>query len=78
MVLLESGIAASSLSWAVVQPAIATFTRVCAYDRAGLAWSDVASCPGASSRSSTSSQRCSRVSRRRSDTFLSDIPLAVS
>jgi pimeloyl-ACP methyl ester carboxylesterase len=45
VVLLESGIAASSLSWAVVQPAIATFTRVCAYDRAGLAWSDVASCP---------------------------------
>jgi pimeloyl-ACP methyl ester carboxylesterase len=45
VVLLESGIAASSLSWAVVQPAIATFTRVCAYDRAGLAWSDVASSP---------------------------------
>lgn len=44
VVLLESGIAASSLSWAVVQPEIAKFTRVCAYDRAGLAWSDVASC----------------------------------
>jgi pimeloyl-ACP methyl ester carboxylesterase len=28
-----------------VQPEIAKFTRVCAYDRAGLAWSDVASCP---------------------------------
>jgi pimeloyl-ACP methyl ester carboxylesterase len=45
VVLLESGIAASSLSWAVVQPEIAKFTRVCAYDRAGLAWSDAASCP---------------------------------
>jgi pimeloyl-ACP methyl ester carboxylesterase len=45
LVLLESGIAASSLSWAVVQPEIARFTRVCAYDRAGLAWSDPASCP---------------------------------
>jgi pimeloyl-ACP methyl ester carboxylesterase len=45
VVLLESGIAASSLSWSVVQPEIATFTRVCSYDRAGLAWSDVASCP---------------------------------
>jgi pimeloyl-ACP methyl ester carboxylesterase len=44
-VLLESGVAASSLSWAVVQPAIAKFTRVCAYDRAGLAWSDPPSCP---------------------------------
>jgi pimeloyl-ACP methyl ester carboxylesterase len=45
LVLLESGIAASSLSWAVVQPEIATFTRVCAYDRAGFAWSDAPSCP---------------------------------
>jgi pimeloyl-ACP methyl ester carboxylesterase len=44
LVLLEAGIAASSLSWAVVQPAIAAFTRVCAYDRAGLAWSDTPSC----------------------------------
>jgi pimeloyl-ACP methyl ester carboxylesterase len=44
-VLLESGIAASSLSWAAVQPAVARFTRVCTYDRAGLAWSDVPSCP---------------------------------
>lgn len=44
-VLVESGIAASSLSWAAVQPEIAKFTRVCAYDRAGLAWSDPPSCP---------------------------------
>ncbi|MGH9374240.1 MAG: alpha/beta hydrolase [Vicinamibacterales bacterium] len=45
VVLLESGIAASSLSWAVVQPEIAEFTQVCAYDRAGLAWSEAPSCP---------------------------------
>jgi pimeloyl-ACP methyl ester carboxylesterase len=45
IVLLESGIGASSLSWAIVQPAVAAFTRVCAYDRAGLAWSDPPSCP---------------------------------
>ncbi len=45
IVLLESGIAASSLSWTLVQPEVATFTRVCAYDRAGLAWSDLASSP---------------------------------
>jgi pimeloyl-ACP methyl ester carboxylesterase len=50
VVLLESGIAASSLSWAIVQPEIAAFTRVCAYDRAGLAWSDPASCPRTFSR----------------------------
>ena len=45
VVLLESGIAASSFSWALVQPKVAKFTRVCAYDRAGLAWSNVPSCP---------------------------------
>src|SRR5688572_3137733 len=45
VVLLEAAIAASSLSWAVVQPRIAAFTRVCSYDRAGLAWSEPASRP---------------------------------
>ena len=45
LVLLESGIAASSLSWSLVQPEVAEFTRACAYDRAGLAWSDMR--PGA-------------------------------
>lgn len=38
-VVFESGIAASSLSWALVQSAIAGLTRACAYDRAGLGWS---------------------------------------
>jgi pimeloyl-ACP methyl ester carboxylesterase len=38
-VILEAGIAASSLSWAHVQPKVAAFARTCAYDRAGLAWS---------------------------------------
>jgi pimeloyl-ACP methyl ester carboxylesterase len=44
-VILEAGVAASSLSWARVQPGLAAFTRVCAYDRAGLAWSEAASSP---------------------------------
>jgi pimeloyl-ACP methyl ester carboxylesterase len=39
-VILEAGIAASSLSWARVQPRVAEFTHVCSYDRAGLGWSD--------------------------------------
>ena len=43
MVLFESGIAASSLSWSLVAPAVAEFTRTCAYDRAGLGWSDLPS-----------------------------------
>lgn len=49
-VLLESGVAASSLSWARVQPELAAFTRACAYDRAGLAWSDPASSPRTTDR----------------------------
>ena len=44
-VLFESGIAASSLSWAGVFPDVAAFTRVCAYDRAGLGWSDPSRAP---------------------------------
>lgn len=44
-IVLEAGIAASSLSWAAVQPLVSKLGRVCAYDRAGLAWSDAASCP---------------------------------
>lgn len=39
VVLLEAGIAASSLSWSLVQPRLAEFTSVCSYDRAGLGWS---------------------------------------
>jgi pimeloyl-ACP methyl ester carboxylesterase len=42
-VILEAGIAASSITWSLVQPAVARETRVCSYDRAGLAWSDAAS-----------------------------------
>jgi pimeloyl-ACP methyl ester carboxylesterase len=39
VVLFESGIAASSLSWSRVTTGVAAFTRACAYDRAGLGWS---------------------------------------
>src|SRR6266705_3363867 len=44
-VLFESGIAASSLSWTRVLRDVATFTRACAYDRAGLGWSDSSRAP---------------------------------
>ncbi len=44
-VILEAGIAGSSLGWALVQPKIAEFTRVCSYDRAGLGWSDAGIIP---------------------------------
>ena len=39
VVLFESGIAASSLSWTRVLREVGTSTRACAYDRAGLGWS---------------------------------------
>lgn len=38
-VVLEAGIAASSLSWSLVQPRLAAFTATYSYDRAGLGWS---------------------------------------
>ncbi len=38
-VVLEAGIAATSLSWALVQAEIARRTTVVSYDRAGLGWS---------------------------------------
>ena len=39
-VIMDSGAGGNSLSWNLVQPEIAKFTRVCTYDRAGLGWSD--------------------------------------
>lgn len=39
-VLLEAGLNDFSVQWALVQPVVAQFTRVCAYDRAGLGWSE--------------------------------------
>ena len=40
MVVLDSGLGDSYVSWMKVQPQIAKFTRVCYYDRAGLGYSD--------------------------------------
>jgi pimeloyl-ACP methyl ester carboxylesterase len=39
-VILEAGLGDSSETWKAVQPAVAGFTRVCAYDRAGKGTSD--------------------------------------
>lgn len=38
--LLEAGRTTGSTSWALVQDEIASFTRVCAYDRPGIDWSE--------------------------------------
>src|SRR4051794_7170449 len=37
--LFEAGLAASSMSWARVQPPVASFSKTLSYDRAGLGWS---------------------------------------
>jgi pimeloyl-ACP methyl ester carboxylesterase len=39
-VILETGGGDFSFVWALVQPDVAKFTRVCSYDRAGYAWSE--------------------------------------
>ena len=38
-VILEAAAAATSAHWSWVQPDVATTTRICAYDRAGMGWS---------------------------------------
>ena len=40
-VIVENGGAAFSFDWELVQAEVARFTRICTYDRAGYAWSDV-------------------------------------
>ncbi len=40
VVIVENGGGSFSVEWALVQPRIAKFTRICTYDRAGYAWSD--------------------------------------
>ena len=39
-IVLESGVEVPAKGWRLVQPGIASFTRVCSYDRAGYGWSD--------------------------------------
>src|SRR5215207_3210379 len=40
-VILEAGLGDFSVEWALVQPRVATFARVCSYDRAGDGWSEI-------------------------------------
>ncbi len=44
-VIFESGISASCLNWTGVRTEVSEFSRACAYDRAGLGWSERASTP---------------------------------
>jgi pimeloyl-ACP methyl ester carboxylesterase len=38
-VIMDAGLGDSSVTWDLVQPEVAKFTRVCSYDRAGYGWS---------------------------------------
>jgi pimeloyl-ACP methyl ester carboxylesterase len=44
-VILEAAFDDTSLAWSKVQPAVASFSRVCSYDRAGYGWSDTGPAP---------------------------------
>ncbi len=44
-VVMDAGLGDSSVTWALVQPEVATFTRACSYDRPGYGWSDGANVP---------------------------------
>jgi len=44
-VILESAFDDTSLAWTKVQPRVASFARVCSYDRAGYGWSDTGPAP---------------------------------
>ena len=49
-VVFDAALGASSLSWSLVQPAVARVTRACSYDRAGFGWSDAGPLPRTAGR----------------------------
>ena len=49
-VVFDAALGASSLSWSLVHPAVATLTRACVYDRAGFGWSEAGPLPRTAGR----------------------------
>ena len=49
-VVFDAALGASSISWSLVQPAVAQTTRACTYDRAGFGWSDAGPMPRTAGR----------------------------
>lgn len=49
-VIFDAALGGSSLSWSIVQPAIAAITTACSYDRAGFGWSDAGPMPRTAGR----------------------------
>jgi pimeloyl-ACP methyl ester carboxylesterase len=52
-VVFDAALGASSLSWSLVQPAVAQITTACAYDRAGFGWSEGGPMPRTADRLAT-------------------------
>src|SRR5215813_13487568 len=49
-VIFDAALGGSSLSWTLVQPAVARLTQACSYDRAGFGWSDAGPLPRTAGR----------------------------
>jgi pimeloyl-ACP methyl ester carboxylesterase len=49
-VVMDSGLGGGVLDWQTVQPEVATFARVCSYDRSGIGWSESGQKPRTSRR----------------------------
>ena len=49
-VVMDSGLGGGLLDWQTVQPKVATFARVCSYDRSGIGWSESGRGPRTSQR----------------------------
>ena len=47
---MEAALGGSSISWSLIQPAVARQTRVCSYDRAGFGWSEAGPMPRTAGR----------------------------
>ena len=73
-VVLDAALGASSVSWSLVQPAVAQFTRVCSYDRAGFGWSDAGPLPR-TARRIASELRTLLLDSRRSRSVCAGRPL---
>ena len=49
-VIFDAALGGSSLSWSLVQPAVARLTQACSYDRAGFGWSEAGPLPRTAGR----------------------------
>lgn len=64
-VVFDAALGASSLSWTLVLPEVARVTRACAYDRAGMGWSDAGPLPRTATRLAVELRELLRVAEVR-------------